>query len=62
LMTNKEYSDHIDPADLTTAIRASLGDAESKAKIFAATHNIPLWKAMTTVLFKRCKRGRSRAA
>jgi hypothetical protein len=62
LLTNKEYSDQIDPADLTTTIRASLGEAESEAKIFAATHNIPLWKAMTSVFFKRCKRGRRRAA
>lgn len=62
LMTNKEYTEQIDPADLTTAIRAGLGEAESEAKIFAATHNIPLWKAMTSVFFKRCKRGRRRAA
>lgn len=62
LLTNKEYAGQIDPGDLTTAIRASLGEAESEAKIFAATHNIPLWKALTPILFKRCKRGRRRAA
>lgn len=62
LMNNKEYAGQIDPSDLTTYIRAGAGEAESEAKIFAATHNIPLWKAMTSVLFKRCKRGRRRAA
>lgn len=62
LLCNKEYSEFIDPPDLTTAIRAGMGEAESEAKIFAATHNIPLWKAMTIVMFKRCKRGRRRAA
>jgi hypothetical protein len=62
LLCNKEYSELIDPGDLTTAIRASIGEAESEAKIFAATHNINVWKAMVTVLFKRCKRGRRRAA
>jgi hypothetical protein len=62
LLCNKEFSEFIDPADLTTAIRASLGEAESEAKIFAATHNVPLWKAMTSIMFKRCKRGRRRAA
>lgn len=62
LLCNKEFSEHVEPADLTTAIRASLGEAESETKIFAATHNVPIWKAMTSVLFKRCKRGRRRAA
>jgi hypothetical protein len=62
ILSNKEYVDLIDPADLTTAIRSGLAETESEAKVFAATHNIPLWKAMTSVLFKRCKRGRRRAA
>lgn len=62
LLLDKEFKDQIDPGDLTTAIRGDLTEAEAEAKIFAATHNIPLWKALTTVLFKRCKRGRRRAA
>jgi hypothetical protein len=62
LMTEKEYTGQIDPGDLTTAIRAGLGEMETEAKVFAATHNIPLWKAMTSIMFKRCKRGRRRAA
>lgn len=62
LMTDKEYAGLVDPPDITTAIRASLGELESEAKVFSATHNIPLWKAMTSIMFKRCKRGRRRAA
>lgn len=62
LMCDKDFTTQIDPGDLTTAIRSGLGEVESEAKIFAATHNIPLWKAMTSVMFKRCKHGRRRAA
>lgn len=62
LLCGKEFAGQIDAADLTTAIRASLGEAESEAKIFAATHNVPIWKALTSVLYRRCKRGRRRAA
>lgn len=62
LLCNKEYTGQIEAADLTTAIRASLGEAESEAKIFAATHNVPIWKALTSILYRRCKRGRRRAA
>jgi hypothetical protein len=62
LMFDPELSPQVDPADITTAIRANLGEIESEAKLFAATHNISLWKALATTLFKRCKRGRRRAA
>jgi hypothetical protein len=62
LMNNKEFAPQIEPADITTAIREGLGEVESEAKVFAATHNIPMWKAMTSIMFKRCKRGRRRAA
>jgi len=61
IMFGAEFAGQVEAADLTTAIRASLGEAESEAKIFAATHGVPFWKAMTSVLFKRCKRGRKRA-
>lgn len=62
LMFDQEMASQIDPPDITTAVRASLGEIESEAKLFAATHNIPLWKALASTLFKRCKRGRRRAA
>jgi len=62
LMTNSEFAAHVDPADITTAIRGDLADIESEAKIFAATHSVPVWKATASVMFKRCKRGRRRAA
>lgn len=62
LMTSKEFAPQIEAADITTAIRLGLGEVESEAKVFAATHNIPMWKAMTSIMFKRCKRGRRRAA
>ena len=62
LMSNADYSAQVDPGDITTMIRADLAAAEAEAKIFAATHNVPLWKALTSVMFRRVKRGRRRAA
>lgn len=62
LMTDKEYAEHINPADLTTCLREGGVDAEGEARVFAAAHSVPLWKALAAILFKRAKRGRRRAA
>lgn len=62
LMTDKQYAGQIDPGDLTTALRELASDAEGEARIFAAAHDVPLWKALAAILFKRCRRGRRRAA
>lgn len=62
LMCDREYAEHVDPEDLTTVIRAGANDAEGEARVFAAAHNVPLWKALAAILFKRCRRGRRRAA
>lgn len=62
LMMDKEYAPHCDPGDITTALRSSLSEAETEARVFSAAHGVPLWKALTVSLFKRCRRGRRRAA
>lgn len=63
LMADRQYSEQVEPADVTTALRAFASDAEGEARVFAAAHSVPLWKAMAAVLFKRCKKhGRKRAA
>lgn len=62
LMCDREYSEHVIAADLTTIIREGASDAEGEARVFSAAHGVPLWKALAAILFKRCKRGRRRAA
>lgn len=62
LMVDKEYAGQIEPGDLTTFIREGGADAEGEARVFAAAHSVPLWKALAAILFKRARRGRRRAA
>jgi hypothetical protein len=62
LMTDREYAEQVVAADLTTIIREGAADAEGEARVFAAAHSVPLWKALAAILFKRCRRGRRRAA
>lgn len=62
LLHDAEYAGQVDPADLTTTIRAMGSTAEQEAKVFAAAHNVPLWRALGIVLFKGSRRGRRRAA
>jgi hypothetical protein len=58
LMTDPEYRDKFEPADLTTAIVDLLFTAEDEAKIFAATHKVQFWKALAIVWFRKCKKRR----
>ncbi|WP_092496760.1 DUF6551 family protein [Faunimonas pinastri] len=62
LLTDAEYSGDIEAADLVTTIIATREDAEREAKTFAAAHQVPRWKALGIVWFKRKPRGRKRAA
>lgn len=62
LLTAQEYAPHVNAADLTTIIRSGAGDAEGEARVFAAAHSVPLWKALAAILFKKCRHGRRRAA
>lgn len=49
---------NIKMADLTSAIRA-LGDtADREARLFAATHDVPIWRGLATVYLKKVARGR----
>ncbi|MBS7696247.1 MULTISPECIES: DUF6551 family protein [unclassified Chelatococcus] len=62
LMTDEEYCEAFDAADLTAAI-VQLGDeAEKEAKVFAATHCVPLWRGLASVWFKKTKKRKKAAA
>lgn len=62
LLFDKEYAGHVGADDLTTAIRGLGAAAEHEAKVFAAAHSVPLWRALGIVLFRRARRGRRRTA
>lgn len=60
LLHDGEYAGAVDAGDLTTALIALGDDAEREARIFAAAHKVPVWRALGIVLFKRATRGRRR--
>ena len=62
LMFDSEYAGNIGSDDLTTVIRLLGAEADQEAKVFAAAHGVPLWRALGIVLFRRARRGRRRAA
>lgn len=58
LLTDPQYADEIEPADLVVAIKA-LGDAsEKEAKVFASEHCVPLWRGLASVWFRKCRKRR----
>ncbi|WP_119258899.1 hypothetical protein [Shinella zoogloeoides] len=64
LLTDNEYAEHITADDLTSAIIDLLYTAEEEAKLFGATHKVPLWRALAIIWYRKCKkrRGALRAA
>ncbi|MFH1557444.1 MAG: hypothetical protein ABII76_21760 [Pseudomonadota bacterium] len=60
LLTDPDYASEMDADVLVGAISAAGVSAEHDAKLFAAAHKIPYWKALGIVWFK--KKGRSRKA
>jgi hypothetical protein len=67
LFATDDFATELEPlseggaADLAQAIQA-LGESAAKdAKLFAATHCVPYWKALAAVWFKRCKKRRKAA-
>ncbi|MCS0501594.1 DUF6551 family protein [Ancylobacter mangrovi] len=61
LLTDPEYAGEITPEDLSSVIMALGPEGERQAKLFAASHGIPLWRALGITWFKRRPRGRKRA-
>jgi hypothetical protein len=57
LLTDPEYS-QVELADITRSIITVGVDAENEAKLFAATHRIPVWKALAIVWFRKARKNR----
>jgi hypothetical protein len=58
LMTNKDYCQKFDPADLTVAIGELFLTAEDEAKEMSHAHRLPYWKALAVVWFRKTKKKR----
>jgi hypothetical protein len=64
LLTNPEFCNKIDPADLTATIIATYVDADDEARNLGYSHRMPVWHALALVWFRktRKKRGALRIA
>lgn len=62
LLSDPEYKGQVEAADITSAMLRLGPDAEREAKVFAAAHNVPVWRGLTVILFREARRGRRRAA
>lgn len=62
LMTDPEFCDAFEPEDLTREIETAGASAENEAKVFAATHKLPQWRALASVWFKNTRKKRKVAA
>jgi hypothetical protein len=62
LLYDTEYKGEIDGPDITTAIMSLGAEAERDAAVFAAAHNVPIWRALAVVLFRKGKRRGRRSA
>lgn len=62
LMTDPEYADSFEPADLTKEIETAGATAEHEAKIFSVAHKVPVWKALAITWFKKTRKKRKAAA
>lgn len=57
LLTAVEFGEP-DPTDITKAIVSGGADAEKEAKVFAATHGVPVWRGLAAVWFKKMPKRR----
>jgi len=53
LLLDADFAGKISSAELSQILRDLGPAAVSEAKLFAATHRIPLWRALGTVIFRR---------
>lgn len=61
LLTDPEFSENIEAEALTDAIQGSAILLDDEAKVFAATHKVPQWRALAAVWFKKTKKRRGGA-
>ncbi|MFN7110305.1 MAG: hypothetical protein ACK4M2_01615 [Brevundimonas sp.] len=56
LLHDAEYREDIDADGVVNALLSLGAQADQEAAVFAATHNVPVWKALAIVLFRKGKR------
>lgn len=61
LLTDAEFKDEVEPEALTESIAGKSMVLEDEARAFAATHRMPVAKAMASVWFKRTRKRRKAA-
>lgn len=58
LVTDDEFKDAFEPEALTEAIAAMDWTVDDEAKVFAATHRVPVWKALASIWFRKVRKKR----
>lgn len=59
LLHDPEYQGQVDPPAITAALQAlTIDAAEREAKIFAAAHNVQIWRALGIVVFRKARKRR----
>ncbi len=62
LLTDPEYADQVDGEALTESLSGAALALDDEASVFAATHRVPLWKALASVWFRKTRKKRRQAA
>jgi hypothetical protein len=58
LLYDPEYKSQVSASDLASTIAALGPRAIHDPRTFAATHNVPKWKGLASILFREARRGR----
>jgi hypothetical protein len=56
LLTDRQYADEIEPADLAAAIRACADTIDKDAKVFSGEHCVPRWRGVAAIWFRKCRK------
>ena len=62
LLFDPEFAGEIEPGEITMTLMALAESADHEAKLFAATHKIPYWRALASVIFRRRRRSPAQRA
>lgn len=61
LLNDAEYKGQVSGEDVTNAFLRLGTTAAREANVFAAAHNVPVWRALAIVLFREARRGHRRS-
>lgn len=62
LLHDPEYKGQVAAKDISSELMRQGPKVSLEAKLFAAAHRVPIWRAMVVILFRGAKRGRRSAA